>query len=187
MPPCCLSDGIAWQKLRSDDFGDLEEHLSNFTSPSGSITAADTSIPLSPSGTSISSESSLSSLEIDLAPARGPSRELLVTIKGMMRSDSIDRWTLQDVWEFPVIRRLSSMNSAERSTRVSIESAARSSLDEWEEWHRQRGHFGMNTSPESARINIPVVQSRRQISPALCPEGADFLDDILRCWQRIYI
>lgn len=188
-PSCVALDGIAWQKLRSNDFSDLDEHLNGFAPQSDFAAAADTSIPLSPSGTSISSESSLSSLEIDLAPARGPSRELLVTIKGMMRSDPIDRWTLQDVWEFPVIQRLFGMNSAERSTtRVSIESAARSSLDEWEDWHRQRGHFNMNPSPGSARISVPIVQLRRQApAPALVPEGPDFLDDLLRCWQRIYI
>lgn len=182
-----MIDGIAWQKLRSDDFSDLEEHLDGFAAQPDFASAADTSIPLSPSGTSISSESSLSSLEIDLAPARGPSRELLVTIKGMMRSDPTDRWTLQDVWEFPVIQRLVGMNSAERSARVSIESAARSSLDDWEDWHRQRGHFGLNPSPGSARINVPIVQLRRSVSPALVPEEPGFLDDILRCWQRIYI
>jgi hypothetical protein len=149
--------------------------------------AADTSIPLSPSGTSISSESSLASLQIDLPPSRGPSRELLVTIKGMMRSDPIDRWTLQDVWDFPVVQRLLGMHSAERSTRVSLESVARSSLDEWEDWHRQRGQLSLNPSPSSARISIPILQLHRQASPALVPESPDFLDDILRCWQRLYI
>jgi hypothetical protein len=126
-------------------------------------------------------------MQIDLSPSRGPSRELLVTIKGMMRSDAVDRWTLQDVWDFPVVQRLLGMNSAERSTRVSIESVNRSSLDDWEDWHRQRGHFNMNPSPGSARINIPILQLQRQASPALVSEGPDFLNDILRCWQRLYI
>jgi hypothetical protein len=104
-----------------------------------------------------------------------------------MRSDPIDRWTLQDVWDFPVIQRLLGMQSLERSTRVSLESVARSSLDEWEDWHRQRGQLGLNPSPGSARISIPILQMRRQACPALVPESPDFLDDILRCWQRLYI
>lgn len=150
--------------------------------------AADVSIPLSPSGTSDTSMDSLSSLGAELQPARGPSRELLVIIKGLMRSNAADRWSLEDLWEFPALQRLLGMVSGEQRSRVSIESAARSSLDDWEELHRQRNAFGTQTaSPQPTRIDMSIAQVRYLAKPALVPEALDFVDDIVCCWHRILI
>jgi len=101
----------------------------------------------------------------------------------MMRSDPVDRWTLQDTWEFPVLQRILAMTSGKQSARVSMESAARSSLDEWEGWHRERGQYHLGTSPELTNVQLPVVQVWREVRPALAQEPADFVEDVLHCWQ----
>jgi hypothetical protein len=174
-----IVDGEAWQKLRSNDFSDLEDHLVN--QQLEPVSCSDTATPSSPSGTSITTESSLSSLEAVSGFSGKPSREFLVTIKGMMRSDPAERWSMQDVWEFPVIQRLHALSLGIKTARVSVESAARSSLDDWADLRSS----ALYASSQSPRIVVPVLELPHKISPALVPQDSsdEFLCELLKCWR----
>ncbi|WWC71323.1 uncharacterized protein I206_105277 [Kwoniella pini CBS 10737] len=80
------SNGEGWLKLRHDDFSDLNEHyrlrsLTNSFTPTSTDEMTDASIPLL-------------------------SNELIQVVKGMMKSDSSQRWELEDIWENRIVKKI---------------------------------------------------------------------------------
>ena len=169
----CNSDGEAWQKLRNDDFSDLEEHYGpSNTDFDGLATLA----------ASVSSGCTLAS---DL-PAKmcNVSLELFAVIRGMMNSDCCQRSTLRQLAKSgPIQRMLAVSATPELDGRMSSESRTRSSVDEWEEWTRQRAREN-ELSPDTTKVHLPALDScnryaLKALKPALVHETSDFLDNLL--------
>lgn len=107
---------------------------------------------------------------------------MFAIIRGMMNSNHARRLTLRQLANSSPIHRMH-MASATRTAdaRISVESRTRSSVDEWEEWSRQRAREN-ELSPDSTRVQLELADQRsKPTKPALVPEeDSGFLTQLLQ-------
>jgi hypothetical protein len=158
-----LADGEAWQKLRNDDFSDLEEHY-------GPVSI---DVEMGPAlGTSVSSSCTLASADAS-TKIGNVSLEMFTIIRGMMNSNHERRMTLRQLANSGPIHQIRTMFASKViDGRISLESRTRSSVDEWEEWSRQRAR------DEQLSPDITKTETKPAL-PALVVEDADFLPRLL--------
>lgn len=105
-----------------------------------------------------------------------------------MNSDHTRRLSLRHVLDSAPIIRLRSPTCATNDTsnaRFSVESPNRSSVDEWEEWSRQRARDN-ELSPDTTKVESHFIEFKDDshalhgpVKPALVPEDPGFLDKLL--------
>ncbi|KAJ9124636.1 hypothetical protein QFC24_003003 [Naganishia onofrii] len=176
------SNGDAWQKLRNNDFSDLEEHCGPFSLEP----RVDFHSPL---GTSNTSSCTLASTDASRERIGNVSFALFSVIRGMMNSDHTRRLSLRHILDSaPIIRLRSPTTSTANNisvARLSVESRSRSSVDEWEEWSRQRARDN-ELSPDTTKVESRFIEFKDDtnalsgpVKPALVLEDPGFLDKLL--------
>lgn len=156
-------DGDAWQKLRNDDFSDLEEHY-------GPVSIDLETAPAL--GTSVASSCTLASADA-LAKIGNVSLEMFAIIRGLMNSNHERRMTLRQLTNSGPIHQMRVVSAKTMDARLSVESRTRSSVDEWEEWSRQRAR------DEQLSPDITKTESTKPALPALVLEDPGFLSRLL--------
>ena len=78
---------------------------------------------------------------------------------------------------------LAASASSQLEGRMSMESRTRSSVDEWEEWTRQRAREN-ELSPDTTKVHLPALDTCDRHPPkaqraALVREDSDFLNNLL--------
>ncbi len=99
---------------------------------------------------------------------------LVHLIKRMMASDPMTRYSVEDIWNHTVVRRIRLGEIDAVDVRRSMDSQSRSSMDDWEAWARRRGCGDAEMSPNATRIEAGM-----DVKPALVAEDPCFLLSIL--------
>lgn len=155
------SNGDAWQKLRSDDFSDLDEHFATIKTPiAASFGAMSTSLQ------SVMSFGSCTTYAEDLI-SPSVNSPLLAVIKGLMLSDPTSRMTIDGIWSHPTIHRIAGMLSTCVDSRVSREAHSTHSAEEWSAWERRQW---MATSPDATKVEF-IGREMPMAQPALVAES----------------